>query len=315
MRTGEAPNGRGQPLWGWGQRPSDVLLNIRHRTVYRYTRAVRLGPHRIMTCPRGRYDLKLIKTLLSTDPPASIDWTQDVFGNLIATASFAGSTEKLAIDSRAVVEQSATNWPVFSIAPAAHFYPFSYPADDSLDLAALLVPEQNNNQQVVREWARSFVGSQRSDTLSLIKTVNEGVHREIEYRWRDQEGTQTAAETLGVLSGSCRDMATLFAEAMRHLGIAARIASGYLFDANASNQRGATHAWGEVYLPCAGWIAFDPTNARMGNANLIPVATGRKISQVMPVTGSYAGTPEDLWQMGVEVNVTPAIATSQNGSC
>lgn len=292
-----------------------MLLNISHRTVYRYTRAVRLGPHRIMTCPRGRYDLKLIKTLLSTDPPASIDWTQDVFGNLIATASFVGSSDKLVIDSRAVVEQSATNWPVFSIAPAAHVYPFSYSEEDCLDLAALLVPQQDDDHSLVREWARSFVIGQHPDTLTLIKAVNEGVHRQIRYRWRDQEGTQTAAETLGALSGSCRDMATLFVEAMRHLGIAARIASGYLFDANASNQHGATHAWGEIYLPCAGWIAFDPTNARMGSANLISVATGREISQVMPVTGSYAGAPEDLCQMGVEVNVTQAIAAIRHGVC
>lgn len=291
-----------------------MLLNICHRTIYRYARAVTLGPHRIMTCPRGRYDLKLLKTLLSTDPPASIDWTQDVFGNLIATAGFSGSADTLVIESRAVVEQSAANWPVFSIAPSAHSYPFAYPSDDVMDLGALLVPEPENNHELVREWALSFVLGHRPDTLTLIKAINDGVHREVRYRWRDEQGTQTAAKTLGALSGSCRDMATLFVQAMRHLGIAARIASGYLFDANGRDQHGATHAWGEVYLPCAGWIAFDPTNARMGNANLIPVATGRSISQVMPITGSYAGAPEDLLEMRVDVNVAPAAAAIHDAS-
>jgi len=291
-----------------------VLLNICHRTVYRYVRPVQLSAHRIMTCPRGRYDLKLIKTLLSTDPPASIDWTQDVFGNLIATAGFSGTTETLVIDSRVVVEQSATNWPIFSIHPSAHEYPFDYDADELTDLGALLVAETESNHEIVREWARSFLMGSHPDTLSLIKAINEGVHREIRYRWREEEGTQTAAETLAMLSGSCRDMATLLVQAMRHLGIAARIVSGYLYDADRGERHGATHAWGEVYLPCAGWIAFDPTNARMGNAYLIPVAVGRTISQVMPITGNYIGAPEDMSHMRVDVTVTRAAAVPQHAN-
>ena len=33
---------------------------------------------------------------------------------------------------------------------------------------------------------------------------------------------------------------------------------------------GSTHAWVEIYLPGAGWIAFDPTNRSVGSQNLIP---------------------------------------------
>jgi len=283
-----------------------LLLSVCHRTVYRYVRPVALGPHRIMTCPRGRYDLKLIKTLLSTSPPASIDWTQDVFGNLIATADFLGTADSLVIDSRVVVEQSATNWPVFAIAPSAHRYPFAYSADDTADLGGLIAPQPDPGAERVREWAHSFVMGRLPDTLTLIKAINQSIHRKVHYRWRDEEGTQPASETLERLDGSCRDMATFFVEAMRHLGIGARIASGYVFDGSSDGSHGATHAWGEVYLPCAGWIAFDPTNDRMGSANLIPVAVGRTIGQVMPVTGSYAGSREDLVQMRAEVTVTRA---------
>ena len=280
-----------------------MLLSICHKTVYRYARPVRLRPHRIMTCPRGKYDLKLVKTLLSTSPPASIEWTQDVFGNLIATADFSGPTDTLVVDSRVVVEQSATAWPVFAIAPSAHQYPFAYSNDELVDLGALLVPAEEPGGAVVGQWARGFLTESRSDTLTLIKAINEAVHRDVRYRWRDEEGTQSGSETLEALSGSCRDLATLFVEAMRHLGIAARLVSGYLFDEGAADQHGATHAWAEVYLPCAGWIPFDSTNARMGSANLVPVAVGRLIGQVMPITGSYEGAPDDLVDMRVEVSV------------
>ncbi len=288
-----------------------MLLNICHRTSYQYARPVVLRPHRIMTCPRGRYDLKLIKTLLSTTPPASIDWTQDVFGNLIATADFAASTKTMVIDSRVVVEQAATNWPVFSIAPSARTYPFEYRAEELLDVGALLIPAAQNGDELVREWARSFLMGRYPDTLTLIKAINEGVHREIRYRWRDELGVQSATDTLTALCGSCRDLATLFVEAMRHLGIAARIVSGYVYDTSGGSRPGTTHAWAEVCLPGAGWIAFDPTNARMGSANLIPLAIGRTIDQVMPIAGSHVGAPEDLLEMRVEVSVVPAASPSQ----
>jgi transglutaminase-like putative cysteine protease len=280
-----------------------VLLNIRHRTTYRYARPIGLLPHRIMLCPRGKYDLKLISTSLSTTPAGSTDWTQDVFGNLIATVTFSGLTDSLVIDSELVVEQSAAAWPVFFIAPSAHSYPFTYAPDDIIDLGALLHPDEGAAGQIVGDWVRRSLAAVPTDTLSLLQAINERIHREFIYRWRDEEGTQSAAETIAQASGSCRDLATLFVDAMRHIGIGARIVSGYLFDGAAEEQHGATHAWAEAYLPCAGWIAFDPTNARMGSADLVPVAVGRAISQIMPVSGSYDGTPDDFIDMDVDVTV------------
>ena len=94
-----------------------MLLTICHRTVYRYARPVVLLPHRMMLCPRGQHDLRLLTTLLSCTPTAHVEWTLDVFGNLIATARFSEAVEMLTIDSRMVVDQSATAWPVFNIAP------------------------------------------------------------------------------------------------------------------------------------------------------------------------------------------------------
>lgn len=284
-----------------------MILTIRHRTVYRYARAVRLLPHRMMLTPRGQHDLRLLESALDCSPPGEITWTQDVFGNLIATAAFAAPADTLTIDSRVVVDQSADAWPVFSIAPSAHSYPFDYAPDETVDLGALRVPDHADAEGRLDRWARAFVGGGTNDTLSLLQAINGAILGQVAYRQRDEEGTQAPLETLDLASGSCRDMATLFIEAARRLGFGARAVSGYLFDPGGDGgQHGATHGWAEVYLPCAGWIAFDPANARMGNANLVPVAVARTIGQIMPIAGSYVGAREDFAEMIVEVVVAPA---------
>jgi transglutaminase-like putative cysteine protease len=57
---------------------------------------------------------------------------------------------------------------------------------------------------------------------------------------------------------------------------------------------GLNHASVEVFLPGAGWIAFDATNRSMGSANLIPVAVASDITQLMPVSGTFIG-PADAF--------------------
>lgn len=294
-----------------------MLLTICHRTRYRYARPVKLLPHRMMLCPRGQHDLRLLTTLLSCTPPAHIEWTQDVFGNLIATATFSEAVDALVIDSRMVVDQSATAWPVFSIAPSAHQFPFAYSADDVANLGLLREPQHPGAADSVRDWLEAFRGVEPADTLSLLKAINAGILAQFAYIAREAEGTQSPDETIHSGKGSCRDFAMLFIEAVRQLGFGARAVSGYMHapvpdEPGRELQHGATHAWAEVYLPCAGWIAFDPTHARMGGAGLVPVAVARDISQILPVVGRYVGAPADFIEMQVEVNVsagsTPASA-------
>lgn len=288
-----------------------MLLTIHHATTYRYARAVTLLPHRMMLSPRGSHSLRPGAVLLSCLPPAAIEWTQDVFGNLIATATFSADTDTLTVTSRMTVEQDAAAWPVFKIALHAHLYPFAYSDDERIDLGALRVPEHADPEGRLGAWARAIVARDGTDTLALLQDLNAAARTGIAYAERDEEGTQAPLETLALRSGSCRDLATLFIEAARQLGFGARAVSGYLHDppppgsdASAHRQHGATHAWAEVYLPCAGWIAFDPTNGRMGEANLVPVAVARNITQIRPIEGRYVGAAQDLAGMSVEVIVT-----------
>jgi transglutaminase-like putative cysteine protease len=294
-----------------------TVLNIRHRTTYRYREPVRLGPHRLMLRPRESRDVRLLSSTLEIAPAASVSWTNDVFGNAIATAGFTGLAEELVIESQATVELGASPWPVFEIAASAIQYPFFYSSEERADLGELAVPQSFDASGRLADWARGFVRGTRTDTLALLKDMVVGAVAGISYQGREAEGTQTPLQTIDRGWGSCRDFAVLFAEAARCLGFGARIISGYLYNPDRTPARegwgpegsaigpGATHAWAEIFLPGAGWITFDPTNRAVGGYNLIPLAVGRVIAQVMPMTGTFLGMTDAYLGMSVDVEVTP----------
>src|SRR5712692_3387694 len=96
-----------------------TILNVRHTTVYRYRRPVRLGDHRLMLRPRDSHDLRLIRTNLNFSPGASVRWIHDVFGNSIAIATFTESAAELRIESKLQLETYAVERPRSEIAPEA----------------------------------------------------------------------------------------------------------------------------------------------------------------------------------------------------
>jgi len=286
------------------------VLTITHRTEYRYATLVAPGPHRLMLRPRETPELRLLSFDLLVQPEAAVTWAHDVSGNSVATAGFSGLADVLTIESRLTVDLVAPAWPVFDIAASAQHYPFRYSDEDWIDLGALARPQYVDVAGRLSGWVEGFVMMRPTDTLSLLRDVANGVSGRINYQSREVEGTQGPLETLDRGWGSCRDIAVLFAEAVRTLGFGARIVSGYLYVAASDivgwTDAGSTHAWVEVFVPGAGWIAFDPTNRSVGSANLIPVAVARHITQVAPVTGSFHGRSGDLLGMRVEVAVAPA---------
>jgi transglutaminase-like putative cysteine protease len=285
-----------------------ICLKVRHRTAYSYRRTVDLWPHRLMLRPRESLDLRVTSIKLDVTPAAQVSWAHDVFGNAVATAVFRAPAASLTIDSVVELQLDGSAWPVFDIAASAIRYPFRYSDDEWTDLGALSARQYADPDGRLSRWARGFVRGDQTDTLALLKDLSAGVSRSIRYQSREDEGTQTPPQTLDLGSGSCRDFAVLFVEAARSLGFGARIVSGYLFNPNqqlvGSADAGSTHAWGEVFVPGAGWISFDPTNRSVGGANLIPVAVTRDIRQAMPVTGSFAGDSDAFENLSVEVLVT-----------
>jgi transglutaminase-like putative cysteine protease len=183
-----------------------TTLKIHHKTSYRYRRPVSLSPHRLMLRPRESRDLRLVSSNLTVTPAADVTWTQDVFGNAIATAVFRTMADNLVIDSVADLQLDAVAWPVFTIAASALLYPFRYSDDEWTDLGALAVQQHPDPDGRLQAWARAFVGGNPTDTLSLLKPLRRRVAMdrlsESGRRGHSVAGPDSGA-WLGVLPGFC----------------------------------------------------------------------------------------------------------------
>ena len=284
-------------------------LNVRHSTLYRYSKPVAFGPHRMMFRPRDSHDMRLVSTKLTIQPePEVVQWSFDVFGNSVATALFGDVT---AAELRFESEIDLLHYQSPDVAPQidayAANYPFNYRSEDLPDLQSTVARHRPDPDGVIANWAAQFWKSESTlPTLDLLSVLMEAARAQITYRSRIAIGTQDPVVTLNRGTGTCRDYALLMMEAVRSLGLAARFVTGYIFKEGPSANvgGGATHAWLQVFVPGAGWIEFDPTNGIVGNRDLIRVAVTRDPSQAVPLSGTFTSIGARYLGMEVAVKVT-----------
>jgi transglutaminase-like putative cysteine protease len=289
-----------------------TVLSVRHRTEYKYRDPVKLGEHRLMSRPRDSHDLRLLDTALLVVPqPSELRWLHDVFGNSILIASFTQMSDSLVFESSFRAEHFPLPEQTIWIEPHARQLPFNYSGDDSADLGRSMERQYPDPEHAVDQWAKKYLDAAADrSTLDVLLAINQAIHSDFVYARREEFGVLEPPATLQQRSGSCRDFAVLMMEAVRSLGLAARFVSGYLYDERLIGANGglvgggATHAWLQVYLPGAGWVEFDPSNALVGGRNLIRVAVARNAYQASPLLAAFTGSADDLVSMNVTVEVT-----------
>lgn len=283
------------------------IFTVRHVTTYRYRRPIAFGEHRMMLRPRESYDQRLIDWQVEILPkPESVRWIHDIFGNTVGLARFGRKAKELRFECRMTVEHMPQNAPAFAIEREAETYPFSYDAGELPDLEPWLA--LNEADPAVGRWAKKLLLARKKvDTGLLLMALNNAIKESFVYTRRAEMGTQTPGQTLHLGRGTCRDFAVFMVAAARHLGMASRFVSGYVYvpgrDSAEIRGGGSTHAWCQVYLPGAGWIDFDPTNGIVGNRDLIRIAVAREPRQAVPISGTYDGLLDDAVGLDVEVLV------------
>jgi len=275
-----------------------IRVALNHVTHYRFDRPVGLTPHEIRLRPAAHCRTPVLSYSLRVTPAKHfINWQQDPYGNWLARIVFPDRAAEMKVEVDLVADMTVINPFDFFVEKSADKFPFAY----SEQLARELIPflEQEPAGPLRRAWMerirREAIQPDMS-TVDFLVAVNQALQQDIRYLIRLEPGIQGCDETLEKGAGSCRDSAWLLVQILRHFGIAARFASGYLIqlvadvkplDGPAGTDKDFTdlHAWCEAYIPGAGWIGLDPTSGLMAGEGHIPLACTALPSSAAPVIG------------------------------
>jgi len=274
-----------------------IRVALQHRTRYRFDRQVNVSPHEIRLRPAPHCRTPVLGYSLTVAPAKHfLNWQQDPYGNWIARVVFPERTDALEIVVDLTADMTVINPFDFFVEPYAEQFPFAYADALHKELKPFL--ETADMGPRLSAWMERFRATIRADesTVLMLVRLNQQLQQEIRYLVRMEPGVQTPDVTLGNASGSCRDTGWLLVQILRHLGLAARFASGYLIQlvADVKPLEGPSgpktdftdlHAWAEVYLPGAGWIGLDPTSGLLAGEGHIPLACTADPGNAAPVIG------------------------------
>lgn len=263
-----------------------MLFNIRHHTLYRYSRPVQLGPQLLRFHPRDDGAQRIIDRRLEISPqPIGQNDYLDLEGNSVTQVWFDGTTDHFEIEASLQVETLRNNAFNFILAPEAVHLPIGHAPDEVFARAYL---ERIETDDAVTAFAAELSLSVRRDTLSYLDLLSRQLFADFSHVIRETGKPQSPAVTLQTRRGACRDLSMLFVDCCRAEGIPARFASGYQ-KGTVQRKRRYLHAWPEVYLLGAGWRAFDPTHGEAVTDTHVTIAAAAHPRATMPVTGSFRG--------------------------
>ena len=267
-----------------------MRFRVRHTTRYRYSRPVFLEPHTVRLRPRCDASQRLKSFQLQIEPePAILSEALESEGNDVTYAWFEGTTERLLVHSEFEVETLRENpFDYILMSDRANSLPLVYPEEWRHQLDPYISCPEGADSPIGR-FARSIADSAGRETLPFLAVLNGRISKSYEVVVREEGDPLPAEKTLNSKRAACRDLAVLFMECCRSLGIASRFVSGYHQGDPVADRR-HMHAWAEVYLPGGGWRGYDPAYGLAVADRHFPVAASAAPQMAGPVTGSARGT-------------------------
>jgi transglutaminase-like putative cysteine protease len=265
-----------------------MRIQVHHSTQYLYDSPVFLEPHTFRLRPRDDGAQRLLSYRLDITPvPAGRSDCLDQDGNVAVEAWFDHKLTEWSIESEFAIETLREN-------------PFDYVASTGMlalapvypeSVAASLAPYMESSQPsaAVRQFAASAAAAAGGHTLEFLTVLNRRLFEGFGHEVRDAGPPHPPEVTLGLKTGTCRDLVVLFAAAARAVGIPTRFVSGY--EAGAANQEKPNlHAWAEVYLQGGGWRGYDPSAGLAASTRHVAVAAAADPRLAAPITGTIRGS-------------------------
>jgi transglutaminase-like putative cysteine protease len=256
-----------------------MWFRIQHDSWYRYDVPVALAEHVLRLTPRAG-GIQLLSHQLRVEPQPSL-WRNelDELGNSIARLSFTGTTQSLRVTSEveletlppAALELALPSLPWAGSSWAAS----SWAANEGIDAS-------------VRAFADGIASQVGQHPVAFLDELTRTLFTSFDRHLRPTGAARSAAETLALRQGACRDLTVLFLDACRHCGIAGRFVSGYQAQADTPDGQRHLHAWAEVFLPGGGWRGWDATHGLRVDQGHVALCAAPTQAATMPIEGGFS---------------------------
>ncbi|MEY5027129.1 MAG: hypothetical protein RLZZ244_2657 [Verrucomicrobiota bacterium] len=279
-----------------------MKLHIHHLTEYRYSSPVSNNSNELRLTPPVTLWQRLPFFLLRVVPSSRLRRFQDFNQNTVTYFEIEEPHQKLLIEAQSTVVTSDCY---------ASGIPLGIPlsAFASTEWIEEIQPffEPTTIVSIPPELWRAAVDilTDQKDAYELALAIMRYVYTTCAYVPGVTTVHTTSAEFFQTRRGVCQDFAHLMIALCRALRVPARYVSGYLYDEQRRDIRGAhsTHAWVDVWIPGTGWYGLDPTNNCRVGETYVTLAVGRDYRDVSPVKGTYFG--DGGCSMRIAVHIEP----------
>jgi transglutaminase-like putative cysteine protease len=275
-------------------------LSVLHRTTFHYAAPVVRSLNVLHLEPRTFPYQKTLSAIVRVLPATRLRRFIDLFENVTHHFELHEPHAKLEIESRIRVH----NLPLDISAAGREATTEDYRDPQIRERIWPYLQESSRVSKSPEVWHHAVdVTTGSASIYTQATALMEWIHREFVYEPGVTGVKAHLEESFALRRGVCQDFTHVMLGMCRAVGLAARYASGYLYNGPRDTLVGAqaSHAWCEVFLPDAGWIGFDPTNNTLADERYVKVAVGRDYDDVAPVVGTYEGTCHCRLEVRVEV--------------
>ena len=269
----------------------EMNFAIRYVTRYEYDGEVVDNLNALRVKPHGNGRQRCDEFSVRLTPEVRLHRHTDYFGTEVVEFEVSRPHRELTIDVRARVTTKPPPEP-----PQATWEALSDPGYREAGGEFLIQTDDAPGHPALEEL-RATTRSV-SSPLAMLLLVSELIPDRFEYRQGATYVDSTVNDLLEVGAGVCQDFVHLSLCLLRHHGIPARYASGYLFAAGKEGSQESvevdTHAWLEALLPVPDggepvWVGADPTNRGLAGERHVKIGHGRHYPDVPPIKGVYRG--------------------------
>src|SRR3984957_9975740 len=276
-------------------------FEVKHTLKYIYSKEIFLEPNVVRLRPRDDFSQKLESFELTVFPvPLGHSDSLDIFNNHQSELWFAEKQSNLTLKTHFKINTILGNPFHYLVTdPQVLKLPAKYSAENKMAMAPYL--HRIHPDAAVDELAQILLSESDNNTLNFLYHMTDYIHRNIQQTIRAVGDPLSPNKTLRRKEGACRDIAVLFIDLCRAMGLAARFVSGYKYDPGARDSH-ELHAWAEVYLTGAGWRGYDPSLGLAVADHHIALAAGPTPQDAAALSGTFRGT-EVLTRLDYEVEI------------